>query len=110
MSRLRVEFPSDVIEALVEHVTEGVLKRLAEQPSGKRPEFLSVAEAADVLRAKPQRVYDLLSAHRLPRYKDGSRVLVRRADLDEYLANCRRRVAPRLPRASLGRMKAEDAT
>jgi len=44
-------------------------------------EFLSVAEAAELLRCKPQRIYDLVSDGRLERFKDGSRVLVRRADV-----------------------------
>jgi excisionase family DNA binding protein len=59
---------------------------------------LSVEEAAEHLRAKRQRVYDLLSARRLTRYKDGKRVLVSRAELDAYLAGTgSSRIAPALP-------------
>ena len=61
--------------------------------------YLSVPEAADYLRAKPQRIYDLLSSRRLTRLKDGKRVLVSRSELDAYLAgNGLSRVAPTLPR------------
>jgi excisionase family DNA binding protein len=61
--------------------------------------YLTVSEAADYLRSKPQRVYDLLSAGQLSRYKDGRRVLVSRAELDNYLAaGGSNRVAPALPR------------
>ena len=51
--------------------------------------MLTVPEAAKRLRAKPQRVYDLLSDGRLTRHKDGSRVLVDRRELDAYLGNSR---------------------
>jgi excisionase family DNA binding protein len=47
--------------------------------------YLSVREAAAFLRCQPQRVYDLLSDGRLRRVKEGSRVLVLRADLEAYL-------------------------
>jgi excisionase family DNA binding protein len=47
--------------------------------------FLTVREAASYIRAKPQRVYELLSSGHLPRHKDGSRVLIRRSDLDAHL-------------------------
>src|SRR5262249_16007902 len=47
--------------------------------------YLTVQEAAEYLCSKPQRVYDLLSSRRLTRYKVGSRVLVLRAELDDYL-------------------------
>lgn len=56
-----------------------VLTRQAESP------YLTVLEAATLLRAKRQRVDDLLSQRRLTRYKDGSRTLVSRSELDEYL-------------------------
>ena len=115
MSGLRVELPPEVVAALVEQVAAVVLERLSEQASTvERSEYLTVAEAADVLRAKPQRVYDLLSARRLPKHHDGTRVLVRRADLDEYLANgngngCRR-VDPPMIRPSRGRTGKGDVT
>jgi len=48
-------------------------------------ELLTVAEAAVVLRCKPQRVRDLLSQRRLPRIKDGGRTLIARRDLLAYL-------------------------
>ena len=49
------------------------------------PEFLNVEEAAEHLRCDKQRIYDLVSSRRLPRYKDGARVLLKRSDLDDYL-------------------------
>jgi excisionase family DNA binding protein len=68
--------------------------------------YLTVAEAAAYLRAKPQRVYDLLSARQLSRHKDGRRVLISRAELDNYLAGIgSSRVAPALPPISQGRLR-----
>jgi excisionase family DNA binding protein len=79
---LRLALPDELLDELVERVTARVLEEL-EAPA--RPEFLTVQEAAELLRAKPQRVYDLLSSHQLQGFKDGSRVLVRRADLVAHL-------------------------
>ena len=51
----------------------------------QRAEWLSVQEAAEYACCSKQRIYDLRSAGRLPKTGDGSRVLVRRTDLDDYL-------------------------
>ena len=83
-TELRLELPDALLETVAKRAAELVLERL-ETPSPAASEFLSVAEAAEVLRAKPQRVYDLLSDGRLERFKDGSRVLVRRADVVAHL-------------------------
>jgi excisionase family DNA binding protein len=84
-------------DRLVERVAELVLERLS-RPSTVSP-YLSVAEAAERLRSDRQRVYDLLSSCRLRRYKDGTRVLVSRDEIDAYLAGDTRppRIAPALP-------------
>jgi excisionase family DNA binding protein len=85
----------DARSALEDLVRRVVDERLV--AAGRRepePEYLSVAEAAERIRAKPQRVYDLLSDGRLTRHKDGSRVLVLRRELDAYVGNApaRRRI------------------
>lgn len=67
-------------------VAELVREELSQANRGESSSYLTVEEAAAYLRAKPQRVYDLLSDGRLSRVKDGSRVLVARAELDAYLA------------------------
>jgi excisionase family DNA binding protein len=75
--------------ALLESISRRVLELLAE--GGRLPEsapvseFMNVVEAAAYLRCDRQRIYDLVSARRLPKFKDGSRVLIRRADLVAYL-------------------------
>lgn len=48
-------------------------------------DLLSVAEAAEVLRCKPQRVYDLRCAGRLPKTTEGGRAVVRRSDIERLI-------------------------
>ncbi len=103
-TELVVVLPPEAMEALAQRVAAIVLERSGEAvpPASPQSEYLSVAEAAELLRAKPQRVYDLLSAGRLTRLKDGSRVLVSRAEIEAYLRG--ERVAPVLPLRSRARM------
>jgi len=87
VTELRLTLPEELIAQIAERAAELVLARLAkERLSGGDSPYLTVAEAAEYLRASRQRVYDLLSSGRLSRHKDGSRVLVSRAELDGYLA------------------------
>lgn len=53
--------------------------------------FLTIPEAADLLRCSRQRVDDLLSQRRLTRVKDGRRTLIRRGELESYLDERRSR-------------------
>ena len=85
MIELRAQLPEDVLEAIAQRTAEIVLDRLAGERDGNETEFLNVDEAAALLRAKPQRIYDLLSDGRLTRHKDGSRVLISRAELVAHL-------------------------
>ena len=70
------------LRVLVERLRPLLAEREA-QPTTAR--YLTVAEAAEHLRCRPKRVYDLTSQRRLPFVKDGSRTLLRRSDLDAYL-------------------------
>jgi excisionase family DNA binding protein len=84
---VNVELPDTIMNELVEQVVERVLARLG------RPEpspYLSVPEAATLLRAKPQRVHDLLSAGKLTRFKDGGRTLVLRAEVETLVVESQR--------------------
>jgi excisionase family DNA binding protein len=91
-----------VVKVIAERAAEIVLERLS--ASSPTSPYLSVAEAAERIRAKPQRVHDLLSARRLTRYKDGRRTLVSREELDAYIVReGRSRVAPTLPPPSQAR-------
>jgi excisionase family DNA binding protein len=85
MSGIRIELTDEIVEQIAAQAASLVLSRL-ERGQTSTNTYLTVAEAADVLRAKPQRVYDLLSSRRLTRFRDGARVLVSRSELDAYLS------------------------
>jgi excisionase family DNA binding protein len=82
--RVELALTDDVLDAIAGRAAAIVLEALGGERGDDRP-YLSVAEAADLLRAKRGRVYDLLSSGRLTRFKDGSRVLVSRAEVEGYL-------------------------
>jgi excisionase family DNA binding protein len=90
---LRLELSDAALDELVDRVAQRVAAIVFEQLGATQAEseFLTVDEAAAILRSSRQRVYDLLSDGRLERFKDGSRVLVRRADVVAHL----RPTAPR---------------
>jgi excisionase family DNA binding protein len=103
---------TDVLGPLVEELALRVADR-AEEILRERytsaaveseSDYLSVTEAAELLRAKPQRVYDLLSDGRLTRHKDGARVLIARAEIETYL-NGGSHVAHSLPNVSRTRVR-----
>jgi excisionase family DNA binding protein len=80
--------PSTTVEAIAERAAAIVLAQLDEKGTKElESPFLTIPEAAAVLRSKRQRVDDLLSAGRLSRVKDGSRTLIRREQLLAYLDN-----------------------
>jgi excisionase family DNA binding protein len=81
---LTLSVPSELVEEIAQLAAAIVLERLRDEAAAP-PRLLTVPEAAELLRARPQRVYDLLSDGRLTRRKDGSRVLVDRQELDRYL-------------------------
>ena len=83
--RLVFTLPPDAIEAIAERAAVIVLERLEAERPATSP-YLTVAEAAEFARCSRQRIYDLLSARRLSRVKDGSRALVRRDELEAWLA------------------------
>ena len=86
--RLAVALSPAEVERIARRAAELVETRATRVDVG-RP-YLSVREAADYLRCSRQRVYDLLSQGALTRLKDGTRVLVARAEVDAYSRACRR--------------------
>ena len=75
----------DAIEQIVADEVERRLAEIDARPAEQPSPYLSVEEAAAYLRCSRQRVYDLLSARRLTRIKDGSRTLLARSEVEEYL-------------------------
>ena len=83
--RIVVELSESDLEQLAERVAELMAESAvpASVPGANR--FLTPAEAADYLRCSRQRIYDLCSMGALSRFRDGSRVLVAREEIDAYL-------------------------
>lgn len=72
---------------LVELIARRAAELLADQqrPDRSASPLLTIPEAAELLRCKRHRIDDLLSQRRLTRYKDGSRTLVRRDELEAHI-------------------------
>ena len=93
-SRITLELSEREIAAIAERVA-AILA--AETGSDRRegvPRFLTAAEAAEYLRCSRQRIYDLCSAGALSRFRDGSRVLISRAEVDEHVLRGATSVSP----------------
>lgn len=78
------------LDELAEYVAERVVEVLADrlpavQPSARSSPWLTPDEAAEYIRASRKRMYDLASQNRVPAHRDGSRLLFRREELDQYL-------------------------
>jgi hypothetical protein len=73
-----IELSAEALEAIAQRVAEILIERM---PPVNISPYLTVAEAADYLRCKPQRIYDLRSAGVLAKHGR----LVARAELDALL-------------------------
>jgi excisionase family DNA binding protein len=84
-----LSFDGETLEEIARRVAL-ILDERASRAERVESRYLSVQEAATYLRCSRQRIYDLCSAGSLTRLKDGSRVLLDRAELDAYLGSGRR--------------------
>lgn len=80
-SGLSLGVPAELIEAVAQRTAEILEERLPHRPEP----YLDVDGAAEYLACSRDRIYDLCRDGRLTPYKDGSRSLFRRGDLDEWL-------------------------
>ena len=81
-ARLVVQLPDEVLDAIADRVA-GIL---SERTEADRPEpWIGVAEAAEHLHCRAQRIYALVHQGRLSPRRDGSRLLFRRSELDQWL-------------------------
>jgi len=78
---LSLALPPELVEVVAERVAELLAERHAPEPEP----WIGVALAAEHLACPKSRIYALVSAQRIPHEKDGSRLLFRRSDLDEWL-------------------------
>lgn len=77
-----------VPDELIEAVAERVLERLSEREQGEATadSWLRGAGAiADYVGCSRSRIYQLVSARRVPVHKDGASVVARRAELDDWI-------------------------
>ena len=81
--------PASALDLLLDEFVNRVADRVAHRLEAREPrretELLSLTEAAEVLRCKPQRIYQLRSTGRLPRTVEGGRAIVRRSDLERLI-------------------------
>lgn len=74
--------PDELLERIAVRVAELLAPVLAAPAASP---WLTVGEAAEYLRCKPKRVYDLVSQRRISAHRDGSRLLFSRDELDGYV-------------------------
>jgi excisionase family DNA binding protein len=77
-----------VVAALLDELAAdpAAVDRLRELVDAGAPEpWVGVAQAAEHLGCKPQRIYNLVADRAIPFRKDGSRLLFRRSELDAWL-------------------------
>lgn len=78
---LRLELGEQDLRQLAEMVAD----LLGTGSSSEQRPWLDVGEAAEYIRCPKSRIYALVSAGRLPHHKDGSRLLFRREELDNWI-------------------------
>ena len=83
---LSLSIPEELVERVAIRAAETVLARTTGQNGDGPTSYLTIPEAAELLRARRHRVDDLLSRGTLTRIKDGSRTLIARAEVEDYLA------------------------
>lgn len=83
MSGLSIDLPDAILDAIAERV----LQRLGDVSGIPDTGYLDVAAAAEFLACPSSRIYALVSAGRIPHYRDGSRLLFDRAELRSYVTN-----------------------
>jgi len=78
---LALEVPAELVEAVAQRAAELLAGRLDAGPE----RHLDVAGAAQHLACPASRIYALVSAGRIPVRRDGSRLLFRASELDDWL-------------------------
>jgi excisionase family DNA binding protein len=70
---------------LDEHALRAIAAASVEPAAASPLPYLTIPEAAELLRCSRQRIDDLLSQRRLERIKEGRRTLVRRDEIERWL-------------------------
>jgi excisionase family DNA binding protein len=91
----------DQAEILVQRIVQGVASRMAAHPSKPPAQALSLKDAAKTIGISRATLYRMVNDGRLPTVRIGSRVLVKRADIEALLdqpiptSSARKRGRPR---------------
>jgi excisionase family DNA binding protein len=89
-NRVVLTLPDELIDSIAHRSAALVIDQIAIDAERSSP-YLTVREAAEFLRCTRQRIYDLLSSRRLTRFKDGTRVLIAREELERHVRQERSR-------------------
>jgi excisionase family DNA binding protein len=73
-----------LVDSIKAELREELLDELRAELDAESP-YVSIPEAAELLRCKRQRIDDLLSAGALPRVHEGRRVLIPREAINRHL-------------------------
>jgi excisionase family DNA binding protein len=82
--RVTLTIPAEVLAELKEAVKREVVAELRSEQRPASSPYLTIPEAADLLRCSRGRIDNLLSARRLSRVKEGGRTLLLRAEVEAY--------------------------
>jgi excisionase family DNA binding protein len=82
---LLAELDRESLAALADRLAPLLVDRLGPMAGEDSRWLRGAAEIAQYLRCPPSRVYALSSANRLPIHRDGSNLVARTAELDEWL-------------------------
>lgn len=78
MNDVTLTMTTELLDAIAERVAQ-MLQDAPATPAA--PDFMTADEAAAHLRCDRRRIYDLTGARRLPKFREGGRLLLRRADV-----------------------------
>lgn len=81
MTEIRITLDDDTLERIAERVAPLIDGQRQSDPE----RWLDVKQAAQHLACPPSRIYALVSAGRIPHSKDGSRVLFKASELDDWV-------------------------
>jgi excisionase family DNA binding protein len=77
--------PAALLDAFAELLADRVAARIEPAQIDRVSPWLNVEAAAEYIGSGPRRIYDLSSSGRIPVYREGTRLLFHRDDLDEWL-------------------------
>ena len=87
MSALAAALLAELDERALDQLADALAPRFSSRmgQTGRAEPWLTVEQAAEHLACPKSRLYALVSARRVPFRKDGSRVLFRASELDDWL-------------------------